>query len=139
MNQEPRNLPTLASYQARNVSLVELRRNQDLYPRLHSYTPEAAIQKMVPIVWAACLYRNQEMSDERLKFIAQTLYYELMLEPRWDMRQLTFNEIGIAIRAAVMGERGEFYTISVASLYRAVLDYARNEGHEADKRATQRI
>ena len=130
------NLPDLIRYNA-NLSPVEIRSNPDRYPRIKSFAYEEAVQRMTAIVWAAALYRNQELSDDKIRFIAGTLVGEILADTKYGMRNLSWEEIGLAVRAVVLGDGREMYGISVASLYAALLDYVRGDGHEADKRANQ--
>lgn len=48
-----------------------------------------------------------------------------------------FEERLEVIRRAVLGGAKELYGVSVASLYSALVEYAKTEGHEADKKANQ--
>lgn len=127
------NLPDLIRYSV-NLSPLELRRNPDRYPRIRTFSQEEAVSRMIAIVWAAALYRNQELADDKIRFIASTLVGEILSDTKYGMRNLSWEEIGLAIRAAVLGEGRELYGISVASLYGALIDYVKGEGHEADKR-----
>ena len=127
------NLPDLIRYSV-NLSPLELRRNPDRYPRIRTFSQEEAVSRMIAIVWAAALYRNQELADDKIRFIASTLVGEILSDSKYGMRNLSWEEIGLAIRAAVLGEGRELYGISVASLYGALIDYVKGEGHEADKR-----
>ena len=128
------NLPTLAKYNG-TASLVEIRRDPERFPRIGSFSAETAAARMLSIVWAASLYRNQDLSDDKLAFISSALVAEIMNDRKYGLRQLSWEEIGVAIRAAVLGEGREMYGISVASLFTALVDYAKGDGHEADKKA----
>ena len=70
-----------------------------------------------------------------MAFIASALVDEIQADPQFGLRTLSWMEIGMVIRRAVLGGARELYGVSVASLYGALVDYARGEGHEADKLA----
>lgn len=118
------------------ANLIDIRRHADLFPRVGTFTLPEITARLEPFVYGAFLYRGQETNPTTLRFIASALASEIMADRKWGMRQITFNEIGYAIRNAVLGE-STLYGVSVASLYNAILDYLRGEGHDADKKARQ--
>ena len=136
MNNEltPIKAADLAIFQP-NVSLVEVRRDPVKYRRISADTKEVAVEKMLRIVYGAFLYRGQESTHETMRFIAEALVNEIMADRKYGLQSLSWLEIGMSIRGAVLGEGKELYGVSVASLYAALVDYARNEGHEACKQA----
>ena len=132
--EERQTLPTLVPYTPK-VDLVEIRRNPVDFPRINA-TPRAdAVAKMFPIVYAAFLYRGQEASQEILTFISTALVDEIMADTHFGLQTLSWMEIGMVIRKAVLGGSKEMYGVSVATLYAALVDYAKTEGHEASKQA----
>ena len=118
-----------------SVDLVEVRRDPVKYRRISADTKEVAAQKMLRIVYAAFLYRGQESTQQTMSFIAEALVNEIMADRKYGLRSLSWLEIGMAIRGAVLGEGKEMYGVSVASLYTALVDYAKGEGPEATSRA----
>lgn len=118
------------------ANLIEIRRHPELYPRIGTLAQEDAVKAVMPFVYGAFLYRGQAAKKNEIRFIAFALVSELMADTKWGMKQLSLNEIGYAIRNAVLGET-TLYGVSVASLYNAILDYLRHEGHEADRKARQ--
>ena len=129
--------PTLAQYNPR-VDLVAIRRDAVTYPRINATPRDQAVAKMFPIVYAAFLYRGQQASQEILQFIAQSLVDEIMADTHFGLPTLSWLEIGMVIRKAVLGGAREMFGVSVATLYAALVDYARNEGHEASRQAYNR-
>lgn len=130
------NLPTLAAYQPRNeVNLVKCRLYPEKYPRIGETDHDAAVSRMVPLVWAAILYKGQDASEQRIAYIAECLVDEIMADDKLGLRSLSWEEIGITIRNAVLGVSGEMYGVSVATLYAALAAYAKNEGHQAELKA----
>lgn len=128
--------PTLVAYNPR-VDLVAIRRDPVAFPRINATPRDQAISKMFPLVYAAFLYRGQEASQETLQFIAQALVDEIMADTHYGLQTLSWMEIGMVIRKAVLGGGKELYGVSVSTLYAALVDYAKTEGHEASKRAGQ--
>lgn len=125
----------LAAYNAK-VDLAVVRRDPDTYPRIGKTTQDEAVARMIPIVYGAVLYSGQEISRERLNFTATALVAEILSDTKYGLRFLSWFEIGMAIRDAVLGGSDRpLYGISVSTLYRALVDYARGEGHDAQRRA----
>lgn len=118
-----------------SVDLVQVRRDPVKYRRISADTKEVAVQKMLRIVYAAFLYRGQESNPQTMGFIAEALVNEIMADRKYGLQTLSWLEIGMAIRGAVLGEGKELYGVSVASLYAALVDYAKGEGHDASRAA----
>lgn len=127
---------TLAIYNKR-VDLVEVRRDAVAFPRIAATPKDQAVRKMVALVYAAFLYRGQEIVPDKVKFIATALVDEILADPHFGLATLSWMEIGMVIRRAVLGGAKELYGVSVASLYSALVEYAKTEGHEASKKANQ--
>lgn len=126
------NAPTLVNFTP-SVDLVEIRRHPERFPRIGTTRREAAVGMMAPIVWAAFLYRGQDATEDAVAFIASALVDEIMADHEFGLQALSWMEIGMAIRKAVLGAGKDLYGVSVSSLYAALVDYAKNEGHEACK------
>lgn len=139
MNNEviiPQEPATLAVYN-RRVDLVEVRRDAVTFPRISATPKEEAVKKMIALVYAAFLYRGQEIVPEKVRFIASALVDEILADPHFGLPTISWMEIGMVIRRAVLGGAKELYGVSVASLYSALVEYAKTEGHEASKKANQ--
>jgi len=89
------------------------------------------------MVYAAFLYRGQDATTTTIRFIANALVAEIKADTKFGLGSLSWEEIGRTIRLAVLGGGKEMYGVSVASLYAALVDYAKTEGHDADRRASQ--
>ena len=137
MSNELTTAPTLVAYNTA-VDLVEIRSNPALYPRISATPQDEAVKKMIPMVYAAFLYRGQDTTAEKVRFIATALVNEILADYRFGLRSLSWVEIGMVIRNAVLGGARELYGISVATIYSALIDYAKGEGHEAAKQAHAR-
>lgn len=129
-------LPTLAQYNPK-VDLVEVRRDPQKYPRISATPLAEAVAQMTPIVYGAALYRGQEMGAAQVRFIANALISEILADTKFGLRSLSWLEIGMVIRNAVLGGAKEMYGVSVATLYSALVDYAKTEGHDAQTKAYQ--
>lgn len=128
--------PTLVAFTP-SVDLVEIRRHPERFPRIGTTPRDIAVEKMTPIVYASFLYRGQDVNEVAMDFIASALVDEIMADHEFGLQALSWMEIGMAIRKAVLGAGKELYGVSVSSLYAALVDYAKNEGHEACKKANQ--
>lgn len=128
--------PTLVQYNPK-VDLVEIRRHPELYPRIKTTPDEEAVNKMTTMVYAAFLYRGQDATTTTIRFIANALVAEIKADTKFGLGSLSWEEIGRTIRLAVLGGGKEMYGVSVASLYAALVEYAKTEGHDAERRASQ--
>lgn len=128
--------PTLVAYNP-GVDLVEIRRDPGKFPRISATPREEAVRKMVPLVYAAFLYRGQDAAPEKIRFIAGALVDEILADPHFGLSTLSWMEIGMVIRRVVLGGGKELFGVSVSTLYAALVEYAKTEGHEASKRANQ--
>lgn len=126
---------SLAIYNT-SVDLAEIRRRPDLFPRIGTTPDDQAVQAMAKMVWAAFLYRGQEADTKKVTFIAEALVQEIKMDRKWGLPSLSWAEIGMTIRNAVLGSGSrELYGVSVASLYTALVDYAKGDGHDAARKA----
>lgn len=128
--------PSLVAYSPR-VDLVAIRRDPVTFPRISSTPKEQAVARMAKIVYASFLYRNQQTTEAVVGFTAAALVDEIMNDTHFGLPALSWMEIGMVIRRAVLGGGKELYGVSVSSLYSALVDYAKTEGHEACKQANR--
>ena len=126
----------LAQYNG--VDLVAVRSDAAKYPRISATPFDEAVAKMTSLVHAAALYRGQDLSELTISFIANALVSEILCDTHYRLPALSWVEIGLAIRSAVLEGADKMYGVSVASLYAALVAYAKGEGHEASVRATKK-
>lgn len=127
----------VAIYGQGNVTLLDARMDAKRFPRLKTYPREEAVGYMGKIVAKAFMYRGQAADEMNVHFISSSLVDELLADtPKAGLGNLSFLEINSVIKQAVLGT--EMYGISVASLYKVLLDYAKNEGHRLDQEARDR-
>ena len=108
--------------------LAEIRNNPARYPRIKDLEWEDAYAQLHIIVAKAFVYRGQELVRKQVDLIASALLKELLEDfDRLETDHLTTQEIAYAVRQAVLGD-AEMYGVTVASLYKAVVRYIKNEG-----------
>lgn len=110
-------------------SLVEIRRDNLRFPRLHSYPKDVAHQMMMAIVLKANELFGMKPEGNEVSQIAWDLYNELMNDVE-GLRtfNLTFEEISRAIKKAATGQSVEFYgKVSFYYLYKCIMHYVKND------------
>ena len=116
------------------ATLVEIRRDNERFPRLHSYPQEVAHKMMMAVVLKANELFGAKPEMQEVNQIAWDLYSELMNDVE-GMRtyNLTFEEISRAIRKAATGQGAEFYgKVSFYFLYKCIMQYVKNEVMQAN-------
>jgi len=108
---------------------IEMRGNAERFPRLHTIPRDTSVAMMEEIVLSAAIYRGQHPNPEDVRFMAGALVDELLADTRLGLKYISFAEIRRAVRAAVL--ETEMYGVNVASLYRAIVAYAKGEGQTA--------
>ena len=120
------------------ASLVDIRLDAARYPRIKNIPQPTAISGLSAVVAMAFNYTGRETSTDAILAIASALYGELVADDfGLGTGNITIEEIGRAVRRAVLGER-EMYGINVSSLYKVICDYAEGEGHAAQVAANNR-
>lgn len=119
------------------VSLLGMRADSKQFPRLHSIPREQAIAGMVKIVSQAFLYRGQASDPSNIQFIASTLLDELLEDDKYGARNISLGEIQVVVKRAVLGG-SEMFGISIASLYKVIMDYVKGEGHLIEREIQER-
>lgn len=121
------------------VSLVDIRSDATRYPRIKSLNGQSAIARLQQVVAMAYIYTGRPAEDSKIEMVATALYGELLEDKRGlGTGNITIEEIAHAVKGAILSATGDVY-INIAFLYRAVCDYAENEGHEAQQAAYQRV
>lgn len=125
-----------------NASLIEMRADPKRFPRIKSVPREQAVREISKTVSQAFLYRGQQADPTNIQFISAALVDELLLDRQYGAPNISFDEIRVVVKRAVLGG-SEMFGISVASLYKVIMDYIKGEGnriqHEvADYRRRQR-
>lgn len=108
-------------------SLLDMRADPSRFPRLKSVTREEAVYEMSKIVSQAFLYRGQAADQTNIQFISSALVNELLEDRQYGASNISFAEIKVVVKRAVLGG-SEMYGISVASLYKVIMDFVKGEG-----------
>ena len=127
-------LMTSASNQ---VSLLEMRMDEKRFPRIGAFPREQAVFEMSKIVSQAFLYRGQAADPKNLQFISCALVDELQSDlDKLGTRHISFAEISRVVKRAVLQD--DMYGISVASLYKVIIEYIKGEGHRLQQEVSER-
>lgn len=118
-------LMTPASSQA---SLLDMRADAKRFPRIGTFSREQAVFEMSKIVSQAFLYKGQAADPKNIQFISCSLVDELQADlDKLGTRHISFAEISRVVKRAVLQD--DMYGISVATLYKVIIEYIKGEGH----------
>lgn len=119
-------------------SLVEIRTDDERFPRLYKYSREEAVNQMNMIIMMAFQFRGQQ-ADAMTIFQMSSSLIDILNEDEYGIgtRFLSFEEIKRVIKKAALGQGREMYGISVSSLFQALADYCKGEGRMADQEAKE--
>ena len=120
------NSKALAFYN-RSQDFVEVRTNEQQYPRLRNIAPEAAFPQVKAMVVGAAILRGAVMADSVIDLTAEAFLQEV----RQDFPNLTLPELGKAIRNGCFEKYGQVYGLNAVSLYKMVQGYI--ESAEAEE------
>lgn len=119
------------------VSLLEMRLNEKRFPRIGTFPREQAVFEMSKIVSQAFLYKGQAADPKNIQFISCAIVDELQSDlDRLGTRNISFGEISRVVKRAVLQD--EMYGISVASIYKVIIDYIKGEGHRLQQEVLQK-
>lgn len=128
--------PAVVNYNPGQASLMEMRMNPQRFPRLKSMPREQAVFEMTKIVSQAFLYRGQAADPTNIQFIASALVTELMEDRQYGLSSLSLAEIQVVVKRAILCG-SEMFGVSVASLYKVILEFAKGEGHINQKKVDE--
>ncbi len=123
----------LVNYNPGQASLLEMRADSSRFPRIKTMPREQAVNGMSRIVSQAFLYRGQAADSTNIHFIANALVDEILADDKFGAAFLSLGEIQVVVKRAVLGG-SEMFGISVASLYKVIMDYVKGEGHLNQKK-----
>ena len=118
----------LENFNPGRASLLEMRADSTRFPRLKSVPREQAVFEMTKIVTQAFLYRGQAADVTTIQFISSSLVDELLADDKYGASSISFAEIQVVVKRAVLGG-SEMFGVSVASLYKVIMDFVKGEGH----------
>ena len=135
----------IANYNPGQASLLEMRADATRFPRINTMSREQAVSGLIRIVSQAFLYRGQAADPVNVQFISNALLNELLEDDKYGAGYLSLAEIQVIVKRAVFGG-SEMFGISVASLYKVIMEFVKGEGHrnqqqvlEQRKKETERI
>lgn len=135
----------IANYNPGQASLLEMRADATRFPRIKTMSREQAVSGLIRIVSQAFLYRGQAADPVNVQFISNALLNELLDDDKYGAGYLSLAEIQVIVKRAVLGG-SEMFGISVASLYKVIMEFVKGEGHrnqqqvlEQRKKETERI
>lgn len=135
----------IANYNPGQASLLEMRADATRFPRIKTMSREQAVSGLIRIVSQAFLYRGQAADPVNVQFISNALLNELLEDDKYGAGYLSLAEIQVIVKRAVLGG-SEMFGISVASLYKVIMEFVKGEGHrnqqqvlEQRKKETERI
>ena len=129
--------PALVNYNPGSASLLEMRSDPTRFPRLKTIPREQAVFEMSKIVSQAFLYRGQAADPTNIQFISAALVGEILDDKVFGLSSLSLAEIQVVVKRAVLGG-SEMFGISVASLYKVIMEFAKGEGHLNQKKVEDR-
>ena len=119
------------------VSLLEMRMDAKRFPRIGALPREQAVFEMSKIVSQAFLYKGQAADPKNIQFISCSLVDELQSDlDRLGTKHISFGEISRVVKRAVLQD--DMYGISVASLYKVIIEYIKGEGHRLQQEVSER-
>lgn len=119
------------------VSLLEMRMDDKRFPRIGAFPREQAVFEMSKIVSQAFLYKGQAADPKNIQFISCALVDELQSDlDRLGTKHISFGEISRVVKRAVLQD--DMYGISVASLYKVIIEYIKGEGHRLQQEVSER-
>ena len=113
------------------VSLLEMRMDENRFPRIGKYTREQAVFEMSKIVSQAFLYKGQAADSENIQFISCALVDELQSDlDGLGTKNISFEEISRIVKRAILTDD---IFLSVSSFYKVIMNYIKGEGHQLQK------
>lgn len=117
------------------VSLLEMRMDENRFPRIGKYTREQAVFEMSKIVSQAFLYKGQAADSKNIQFISCALVDELQSDlDGLGTKNISFEEISRIVKRAILTD--DMY-LSVASFYKVIMTYIKGEGHQLQKQVIE--
>ena len=122
---------SLVTVNPQNASLLDMRADPQRFPRLNTYDREDAYKAMIPVITQAFLYKGHTADPEAIRFIATNLVDELLADTKYGAGNISLGEIQMVIKRAIL--ETDIPAISVSTLYRIIIDYAKGEGNDLER------
>ena len=117
----------IENYNPGQASLLEMRADATRFPRLKTLPREQAVSGLTRIISQAFLYRGQTADPVNVQFIANALLDELVEDGKYGAGNISLAEIRVVVKRAVL--ESDMFGISVASLYKVIIEFVKGEGH----------
>ena len=127
----------LVNFNPGQASLLEMRADSTRFPRIKSMPREQAVFEMTKVVTQAFLYRGQAADVTTIQFISSALVDELLSDDKYGASSISFAEIQVVVKRAILGG-SEMFGLSVASIYKVIMDYVKGEGHLNQKQLQEK-
>ena len=122
---------SLITINSQNATLLEMRADSKRFPRLYTYPKEQAYKEMAVIISQAFLYKGHTAEQSNIEFIATNLVDELLADTKYGAGNISLGEIQKVIKRAIL--ETDIPAISVSTLYRIIIDYAKGEGNDLER------
>lgn len=128
------NAGAIASY-SQKTTLVDIRRNPKEFPRIKDIPAQELARHLQSAILSVYQYRGQKPnSADEVKTMSFSLMAELLADDFGnDTKELSMEEIRMALRKVGLRQGSDMYGINVGSLYNAILDFRRTEVEEAHR------
>lgn len=114
-------------------TLLDIRLDARMYPRLHTFSREEANARMSKILTELFIFQGRSVDVYAIQLMSASVIEELMDDTyNLGTRLITFEEIGRAIKKAIIDE--DVY-LNSASVLRIINKYAKGDGHIICKQA----
>ena len=118
------------------VTLLDMRMDSKRFPRIGRVTRDQAVMEMSKIITQAFLYKGQAADQNNIQFISCSLVDELQSDlDHMGTKNISFAELSRIIKRAILQD--EIYGISVASLYKVIMAYVKDEGHKLQEQVNE--
>lgn len=121
----------ITTYDPANATLLQMRADPVNFPRLKTIPKVEAYAEMRKVVTEAYLYKGNSADSSHINFVATSLVDELLADTKWGAGNISIGEIRYVIKRAIL--ETDIPAISVSTLYRVVLDYAKGEGNDLER------
>lgn len=126
----------ITTFNPQAATLLEMRSDPKRFPRLNTIPVEQAYSQMLPIITQAFMFKGHNADDNTVKFIATNLVDELLADTKYGAGNISLGEIHKVIKRAIL--ETDIPAISVSTLYRIIIDYAKGEGNDLERQIRQR-
>lgn len=132
---------------SQRTTLVDIRKNPVAFPRIKDIPCEDLVKQLQSAILGVYQYRGQRPSSaDEIRTMSCSLMAELLADDFGnDTKELSMEEIRLALRKVGLRQGSDMYGINVGSLYNAILEFRNIEVEEArqqmasERRSSQRV